>query len=106
MTMSNTIPENVIKQISTNDRQNERLSFQRRLSNLETFITESVNPIEEEILLLRERLIPLYDQVQTLREEAKEYCTHPVEHLVLTSETDSEYTVACKFCDTIFHVSK
>lgn len=100
------IPKHIIDAVSKNNIANDRIAFQRRLTNLETYIRSEVNPIEEQILLLREKLIPLYDKVNELRGEAKEFCTHPVDFLEVKQNPDDAdmATVRCKFCDETFHV--
>ncbi len=96
----------ILDKISKHKNTNDRIAFQRRLTNLEEYVKTHINPIEENILLQRERLIPLYDTVHTMRMEAREYCTHPPEHLVVTSDDEQSISVRCKFCDETFHIEK
>jgi len=97
--MSNEIPQAIIDTISKSDA-NSRVAFQRRMTNLENYITNEINPIEEQILNLRAKLIPLYDGVKMLRDEALAHCTHAPENLV----KQEDGSIKCKFCETIFHV--
>jgi S-adenosylmethionine synthetase len=97
--MSDEISPSVIAAISKTD-PNSRVAFQRRLSNLENYITNEVNPIEEQIIHLKAKLIPLYDAVKILRDDAREHCTHTD----LARQEDG--SIKCKFCDTIFHVNE
>jgi hypothetical protein len=79
---------------------NSRVAFQRRLTNLETYITNEVNPLEEQVINLKAKLIPHYDAVKMLRDEAREHCIH---NDLIQQEDGS---IKCKFCETIFHVNE
>ena len=97
----------VIAKITKHSVINDRIAFQRRLTNLETYIQNQVNPVEEEVLLIREKLIPLYDTVRAMRDDAKQHCTHPEEYLNDISEPDADTTtVVCTFCESTFHIPK
>lgn len=100
MSEDNTIPTSISDSISKLDT-NSRVAFQRRLTNLETFIANEVNPVENEIIELKSKLIPLYDAAKMLRDEAREFCTHAPEMLVELEDN----TYKCKFCETIFHIN-
>jgi hypothetical protein len=88
---------------------NDRSAFVRRQTNLEAFVTEKINPIELQIATLREELIPLYDEMASLREEARAHCTHPPELVSFVGASVSDagcfVEVQCGFCDTVFHVN-
>lgn len=99
--MTNELSQATIDAISKTD-PNSRVAFQRRLTNLETYITNDINPREEHILELRSQLIPLYDAVQMLRDEARAHCTHAPENLV----KQEDGSIKCKFCETIFHINE
>lgn len=99
--MSEQLPQAVIDAISKTD-PNSRVAFQRRVQNLETYITNEVNPIEEQILNLRAKLIPHYDAVKMLRDEARAHCTHGPENLI----KQEDGSIKCKFCETVFHVNE
>lgn len=99
--MTNELSKATIDAISKTD-PNSRVAFQRRLTNLEAYITNDINPIEQQILELRAKLIPLYDAVHMLRDEARAHCTHTPEQLV----KQEDGSIKCKFCETIFHVNE
>lgn len=98
--MSDQISPEVLSAISKTD-PNARVAFQRRLNNLETYITNEINPVENQIIELKSTLIPLYDATLMLRDEAREYCIHSAENIVQLD--DGSYK--CKFCETIFHIN-
>lgn len=79
---------------------NDKIAFNRRLYNLEMYVANNVNPIEEQILLLREQLLPHYDAIGNLRREAESLCIHAPENLSM----DEDGTVVCSFCKQKFHV--
>ncbi len=93
--------------VTKNSVTNDRIAFQRRLTNLETFVKNEINPVEEQILLLREQLLPLYDRMTELKNEAKDFCTHPIDMLQYKHSEDADIvTLECKFCNTTFHVKQ
>ena len=97
--MTDEISQTAIAAITKTD-PNSRVAFQRRLTNLETYITNEVNPIEEQIIHLKAKLIPHYDAVKMLRDDAREHCIHTD----LAKQEDG--SIKCKFCDTVFHVNE
>ncbi len=99
--MSEELSQTVIEAITKTDA-NSRVAFQRRLTNLETYITNDVNPIEQQILELKAKLLPLYDGVKMLREEAQSHCIHAPENLI----KQEDGSIKCKFCETVFHVNE
>lgn len=88
---------------------NDRSAFARRQHNLEQHVTEKINPIEMQIAALREQLIPLYDEMGTLREEAHAHCTHPPEMISFVgASVDAAgcfVEIRCGFCNQVFHVN-
>jgi hypothetical protein len=91
--------DQIIEKISKNHIGNERVAFARRQAALERFVTDYINPVEEEILLAREKLIPLYDKLEVLKKEAYDHCTHPPEMLSIGEPADDgSVEVVCKFC--------
>ena len=98
--MTDNISPAVLAAISNTD-QNARVAFHRRVTNLETFITNEINPIENQIIDLKHKLIPMYDTAKILRDEAREHCIHGADLIV--RQEDGSYK--CKFCETIFHVT-
>ena len=98
--MSDEISPSVLAAICKTD-PNARVAFQRRMTNLETYIINEINPLENEIIEIKCKLIPLYDAAAMLRDEARAHCTHSADLIVKTD--DGPYK--CKFCETIFHVA-
>lgn len=99
-----TLTPEIIERVTRNTNVNERVSFNRRITNLEAFINSHVAPIEQQIMTLREQLIPLYDKVAELREEAVDFCTHPAEYLEEMPTDSGSPVIHCKFCNAIFHI--
>lgn len=97
---SNDISPTVLAAISKAD-PNARVAFQRRIMNLEAYITREIHPLELKIIDLKAELIPHYDAAKLLRDDAREHCTHSAD--LITKQDDGSYR--CKFCETIFHVT-
>ena len=88
---------------------NDRSAFARRQHNLEQHVTERINPIELQIAALREKLIPLYDEMNALRDEAHDHCTHPPEMISFVGASEDAagcfVEIRCGFCSQTFHVN-
>lgn len=97
-----TIPAEVVASIVAISKPdvNSKVAFQRRMANLEAYVITEINPLEMSIIDLREKLIPLYDKMNELREDARAHCTHPID-LIMHVEGD---LYKCRFCETSFHV--
>lgn len=100
-----TTRDQAIAILSTDNNANARAAFARKATALSDYVTNNVNPLEEQILLIREKLIPLYDAVEELRQQAIAYCTHPKDQIHV-DETDTDFVVRCKFCCSTITVSK
>lgn len=79
--------------IANHATRSEKTAWARKQQNLEKLIHEQVRPIEEQILDLQLKLRPMYDQIQSMRQEMVESCVHPYEMLVTHDDA-----VTCKFC--------
>lgn len=79
--------------ISNFANRSEKTSWNRKRDNIEKFIGE-IQPLEEEILSLMAKKIPIADKIQVLRNEMVENCIHPLDHLVL-----KDTHIECKFCN-------
>ena len=78
--------------ISNHANRSEKVSWNRKMDNMVGLIAE-LSPIEQEILSLMAKKIPVLDKVQVLREEMVKECVHPYEHLAIYSDY-----VECTFC--------
>ncbi|MFY0658086.1 MAG: hypothetical protein JXR12_15215 [Neptunomonas phycophila] len=72
----------------------EKTAWARKQANLQKFVKLKVNPIEEHIRDTQATLVPLYDEVNGMREEMVSSCIHPFDMLVV----DGDYCI-CRFCN-------
>ena len=70
----------------------EKVSWNRKMDNMVKLMTK-LTPIEEQILSLHAKKIPIFDAIQELRADMVRECVHPFEYLVVLDEC-----VQCKFC--------
>jgi L-lysine 2,3-aminomutase len=80
--------------VANHSDRSEKTSWNRKMDNMVTLLAK-LRPIEEEIISLQGKKMPIFDEVQQLRELMVAECIHPYQHLVLTDE----HTVTCKFCN-------
>jgi hypothetical protein len=78
---------------------NEKVSFDRKMNNMVSFLAE-LQPIEDEITALIAQKMPIMDNIQNLRMEMLKDCVHPITHLVVKDN----YAV-CKFCERKFSIA-
>ena len=85
--------ERTIKEsIANKSNRSEKTSWNRKMDNMISLMSK-LKPIEEEIIELQAKKIPLFDEIQQLRNTMVNECTHPYEYLVVHDEH-----VQCKFC--------
>jgi hypothetical protein len=78
--------------IANGPSRSEKVSWNRKMDNMVKLMTK-LTPIEEEIIALQAKKIPIYDEIQELRELMVTECVHPYEYLAV----EDDY-VMCKFC--------
>lgn len=86
------------EQVANNATRNEKVSWDRKMDNMVSLLTE-LQPLEDQILDLQARKMPIIDKIQSLRQEMVRDCVHPFTHLV-----HHEDHVVCKFCERKFNV--
>ena len=77
---------------NTSDR-SEKTSWNRKMDNMVKLFAK-LRPIEERIIDLQAKKMPIFDDVQELREVMVKECVHPYQYLVLHDDH-----VVCKFCN-------
>lgn len=73
----------------------EKLAWRRKLKKMELLL-EELQPIEDKILELYMKKIPIMDKVDAIREGMSLECIHPKEYLVHRGTH-----VECKFCNKL-----
>lgn len=71
----------------------DKVAWNRKMDNM-VKIMAKLRPIEQQIIELQNKKIPIFDEVQALREEMVSECIHPYDKLVI-----KDGYVECKFCD-------
>lgn len=86
--------ERQLKEIIANGpSRSEKVSWNRKMDNMVKLMSK-LSPIEEEIIALQAKKIPVFDEIQALRETMVTECIHPFEYLVI-----NEDHILCKFCN-------
>lgn len=92
-TLDETTERRLKEEISNNANRSEKTSWNRKMDNMVKLLAE-LRPIEDKIVELHEKKIPLFDEIQTLRKEMVKDCVHPYEYVLV----EKDHAV-CKFCE-------
>lgn len=92
-TTDETTERRLKEEISNNANRSEKTSWNRKMDNMVKLLAE-IHPIEEQIIALNEKKIPIFDQIQDLRKQMVQDCVHPYEYVLV--EVDH---ARCKFCE-------
>ena|SRR5271157_1315456 len=79
--------------IANNANRSEKTSWNRKMDNMVKLLAE-IRPIEEQIIALTEKKIPIFDQIQELRKQMLQDCVHPYEYVLIEKDH-----AKCKFCE-------
>lgn len=99
----NETPEEAIirhakEQVANKASRNEKVSWDRKMDNMVTLLSE-LQPLEDQILDLVAKKMPIIDKIQLLRNEMVKDCVHPFTHQVFHDDH-----IVCKFCERKFNV--
>ncbi len=83
----------IFEQISNHADRSAKTSWNRKMDNMVALLAK-LQPIETRILELQAKKMPIFDEVQVLREVMVKECVHPYPQLVLRDDH-----VECKFCN-------
>jgi predicted nucleic acid-binding Zn-ribbon protein len=92
-TLDETTLRVIREEISNIANRSEKTSWNRKMDNMVRLLAE-IKPIEDQIIDLQEKKIPIFDEIQRLRKEMVRDCVHPYEYLLVESDR-----VICKFCE-------
>lgn len=79
--------------ISNNANRSEKTSWNRKMDNMVRLLAE-LQPLEEQILALEAKKLPIFDEIQELRAQMVQECIHPYEYLLIENNA-----AKCKFCE-------
>lgn len=88
-----TVTKQQLERIANHATRSEKTSWKRKRDNIDKLIAE-LSPIEEQILDLMAKKVPLLDKIAILRSEMVESCVHPIDQLIA-----HEDHIVCKFCN-------
>jgi len=80
--------------IANNADRSAKTSWNRKMDNMVALLAK-LRPIEDQIIELQNQKMPIFDEVQQLREVMVNECVHPYQHLV----EHEDGSVLCKFCN-------
>jgi hypothetical protein len=83
----------VLEVISNFSNRSEKTSWNRKMDNMVKLLA-TLRPLEDQILDLHAKKMPIFDDVQQLRATMVKECIHPYQHLIITDDH-----VLCKFCN-------
>lgn len=83
-----------LERVANTANRSDKVSWNRKMDNMIKLVSE-INQIQEQILDLEEAKMPIFDEIQTLRQTMVAECVHPYNFLV---ELD-DGVVFCKFCE-------
>lgn len=87
----------ILESISNYATRGEKTSWNRLMDNMVSLLAK-LKPIENKILELQAKKMPIIDDVQDLRQRMIRECIHPYTNLILKGDK----IVHCKFCDKHF----
>lgn len=79
----------------------EKISWYKKMNRMLN-LTSSLSPIEEQIIELQAKKIPIFDEVQKLRKHMIETCIHADEYI---SKTDDGLYI-CNFCNSMIKIKE
>lgn len=88
------------EEIANNANRSEKTSWNRKMDNMVKLLA-TLRPIEDQIIDLQSKKIPLFDEIQILRNHMKGECIHPFEYVII----HNTYAV-CKFCEKRISIPK
>lgn len=115
-TTEQSLSRRIKEEISNVANRSEKTSWNRKMDNMVKLLA-ALSPIEQQIIELQAKKIPLFDEIQAMRATMVSECIHPFEYLTIHNEHtfgtlaveskpyDPSY-VRCKFCDRKFSLPK
>lgn len=94
-TLDEEIVRRIKEEIANNANRSEKTSWNRKMDNMVRLLAE-IKPIEDQIIGLHEKKIPIFDEIQTLRKEMLRDCVHPYEYVLVEKDH-----AKCKFCEKL-----
>lgn len=84
----------LMESVANSPSRSEKTSWNRKMDNMVKLLAK-LSPIEEQIIELSAQKMPIFDDVQALRDVMVGECIHPYQYLVKVADG----VVECKFCN-------
>ena len=91
--ISSTKESELLESIANFSDRNSKMAWERKMSRMQRLL-QKIQPIEEEIIKLQAKKVPIYDEIQSIREDMVRECIHPFDYLI-----EKDGYVYCKFCE-------
>lgn len=91
--------QEAIKIVASHATKGEIAAWNRKRKAIERLITNNISVLEDKIIEANALLIPLYDNLNTLRTEMVQFCVHPTDLLIY-----KDGHIHCKFCNAVLGV--
>jgi len=91
--ISSTKESELLESIANFSDRNSKMAWERKMSRMQRLL-QKIQPIEEEIIELQAKKVPIYDEIQSIREDMVRECIHPFDYLI-----EKDGYVYCKFCE-------
>ena len=98
--LSNVIDSQTLDSISNAPDRSAKTAWNRKMDNMVKLLAK-LSPIEQDIIRLQGQKMPIFDEVQQLRETMVSECIHPQQYL-----TRVDGVVLCKFCQRRISTAK
>lgn len=89
-----------LEKVANHAPRSDKTSWNRKNENMGKLL-KKIQPLEQAILGIRKRQIPIYDDIAILREEMVRTCVHPYDLLI-----HKEDHIVCKFCNSKLSIPK
>jgi len=99
-TLIEEVERKILEAVANAPTRSDKISWNRKMDNMVKLLAK-LRPIEEKIVELQAKKIPIFDEIQQLRLVMIKECIHPSEYLVV-----KENYVLCKFCNKKVNLTK
>lgn len=92
-TLDETTIRRLREEIANSANRSEKTSWNRKMDNMVKLLA-TLRPIEDQIIELSAKKIPIFDEIQDLRKMMVNECIHPFEYVLV-----EDGYATCKFCN-------
>jgi hypothetical protein len=92
-TLDETTIRRLREEIANSANRSEKTSWNRKMDNMVKLLA-ALRPVEDQIIELQAKKIPIFDEIQAMRKTMTSECIHPFEYLLI-----EDGYATCKFCN-------